>query len=119
MNDTDVEADNTRVRGAARWLPLAAVVVALLLPLRGVLRAPGAPMEEGFMLVFPERVLHGDIPNKDFLHLYGPGSLWALASLFKVLGTSLWTERLAGYAQQIGLVLAVFAIARPWGRWVA
>jgi hypothetical protein len=104
---------------AARWLPLAAVAVALLLPLVGLLRAPGPPMEEGFMLVFPERVLHGDIPNKDFLHLYGPGSLWALASVFKVFGTSLWTERIAGYLQQVGLVLAVFAIARPWGRWVA
>ncbi|HEV3226976.1 MAG TPA: hypothetical protein VGZ52_09080, partial [Acidimicrobiales bacterium] len=102
-----------------RWLPVAIVGVVLVLPLRGLLRAPGPPMEEGFMLVFPERVLHGDIPNKDFLHLYGPGSLWALASVFKVFGTSLWTERLTGYAQQIGLVTAVFAIARPWGRWVA
>ena len=25
------------------------------------------------MLVFPEQVLHGAIPNRDFLHLYGPG----------------------------------------------
>ena len=71
------------------------------------------------MLVFPERVLHGDVPNKDFLHLYGPGSLWWLASLFKVFGTSLWTERAAGYAQQVALVAAVFTAARPWGRWVA
>ena len=71
------------------------------------------------MLVFPERVLHGDIPNKDFLHLYGPGSLWWLAGVFKVFGTSLWTERFAGYAQQVGLVAAVFTAARPWGRWLA
>src|SRR5437868_14564750 len=94
--------------GGKRWLPLFAVAVGLLLPLRGLLRAPGPPMEEGFMLVFPERVLHGDVPNLDFLHLYGPGSLWALAAVFKVFGTSLWTERLAGYVQQIGLVTAVF-----------
>src|SRR5213592_1680695 len=93
--------------GGKRWLPLFAVAVALALPLRGLLRAPGPPMEEGFMLVFPERVLHGDIPNLDFLHLYGPGSLWWLASIFKVFGTSLWTERLAGYAQQVALVTAV------------
>ena len=104
---------------AERWLPLIALGVVLVLPLRGLLRAPGPPMEEGFMLVFPERVLHGDIPNKDFLHLYGPGSLWWLASIFKVFGTSLWTERLAGYAQQVALVAAVFAAARPWGRWLA
>ena len=55
------------------------VGLAFLVPLRGLLRAPGPPMEEGFMLVFPERVLDGDVPNRDFLHLYGPGSLWALA----------------------------------------
>jgi len=102
-----------------RWLPLVAVGVVLVLPLRGLLRAPGPPMEEGFMLVFPERVLHGDIPNKDFLHLYGPGSLWWLAAVFKVFGTSLWTERLAGHAQQVALVAAVFTSARPWGRWLA
>jgi len=50
-------------------------------------------MEEGFMLVFPEWVLHGAIPDRDFLHLYGPGSLWALAGAFKVFGVSLLTER--------------------------
>lgn len=105
--------------GLSRWLPLALVGVVLLLPLRGLLRAPGPPMEEGFMLVFPERVLHGDIPNKDFLHLYGPGSLWWLAAIFKAFGTSLWTERLAGYAQQVALVLAVYFAAKPWGRWLA
>jgi hypothetical protein len=38
-------------------------------------------------------VLHGTIPNRNFLHLYGPGSLWALAGAFKVFGVSLLTER--------------------------
>ena len=27
-------------------------------------------------------VLRGQIPNRDFLHLYGPGSLWVLAGIF-------------------------------------
>ena len=54
---------------------LALTIVALVfaIPLRGLLRSPGPPMEEGFMLVFPEQVLKGAIPNRDFLHLYGPG----------------------------------------------
>jgi hypothetical protein len=76
-------------------------------------------MEEGFMLVFPERVLHGDIPNKDFLHLYGPGSLWALAGTFKVFGVSLLTERFFGLAQQMAVVFGVYALARAWGRRLA
>ena len=55
------------------------ILAAFALPLRGLMRYQGPPMEEGFMLAFPQRVLAGDVPNKDFLHLYGPGSLWALA----------------------------------------
>jgi hypothetical protein len=95
------------------------LVVAFLVPLRGLLRIQGPPMEEGFMLVFPERVLHGAIPNKDFLHLYGPGSLWVLAGVFKAFGTSLTVERLFGLLQQVGIVFGVFFLARRWGRTVA
>src|ERR1700751_1988480 len=76
-------------------------------------------MEEGFMLVFPERVLHGALPNRDFLHLYGPGSLWVLAGVFKVLGTDLLSERLGALAQQVGIVLGVYFIARYWGKALA
>ena len=71
------------------------------------------------MLVFPERLLAGDIPNKDFLHLYGPGSLWALAAWYKVVGVSLAAERVFGTAQLAGIVFGVVALARPWGRKVA
>jgi hypothetical protein len=97
----------------------AVIAVAFLIPLRGLLRSQGPPMEEGFMLVFPERVLDGDLPNRDFLHLYGPGSLWVLAGVFKVLGTSLTVERLVALLQQVGVVLGVYALARHWGRTVA
>jgi hypothetical protein len=100
-------------------LGFAIIGLAFLLPLRGLLRAPGPPMEEGFMLVFPERVLRGDIPNRDFLHLYGPGSLWALAGAFKVFGVSLVTERLFGLLQQCAVVFGVAWLARPWGRRIA
>ncbi|MEY2453812.1 MAG: hypothetical protein QOD92_3386 [Acidimicrobiaceae bacterium] len=101
------------------WLALAAVSIVVLLPMRGLWRAPGPPMEEGFMLVFPEQVLHGAIPNRDFLHLYGPGSLWVLAAVFKTLGTSMWTERAVGLIQQLALVAGVYTITRPWGRRMA
>jgi hypothetical protein len=76
-------------------------------------------MEEGFMLVFAERFLAGDVPNRDFLHLYGPGSVWVLAGVFKVFGPSLAAERLVGLAQQAGIVFSLFALALPWGRRVA
>ncbi len=95
------------------------VVLAVLIPLRGLLLHPGAPMEEGFMLVFPERVLHGAIPNRDFLHLYGPGSLWFLSAGYWLFGTSVATERLLGLLQLSGIVAAVVLLARPFGRWLA
>ena len=107
-------------RRALPWvLPLGVVALACLLPLIELWGSPGPPMEEGFMLVFPELVLHGEIPNRDFLHLYGPGSLWVLAGAFKVFGTTLATERVVGFLQQLGVVFGVFALLRPWGRWVA
>jgi len=106
----------TRVQ---RLLPLALVALVCALPFWGLWRAPGAPMEEGFMLAFPEYVLEGLVPNKDFLHLYGPGGLWVLAAVYKVFGVALEVERAVGYLQQLAIGFGVFAAIRPWGRWVA
>ncbi|MGQ0805117.1 MAG: hypothetical protein ACT4PI_14800 [Actinomycetota bacterium] len=100
-------------------IALSIIALAFLIPLRGLLRSQGPPMEEGFMLVFPERVLAGDFPNRDFLHLYGPGSLWVLAGVFKAFGTSLEAQRIVALLQQAGIVLGVFGLARYWGRTVA
>src|SRR5262249_57294063 len=92
-------------------IAIAIVVLVFAIPLGGLLRTQGPPMEEGFMLVFPEQVLKGAIPNRDFLHLYGPGSLWALAGVFKVLGVSLINERLFGLVQQLAIVFGLFFLA--------
>lgn len=104
---------------AAWWIIVAVAAVAYALPLRALLHSPGAAMEEGFMLVFPDRVLHGAVPNKDFLYLYGPGSLWALAAVYKVFGTHLLVERLAGLAQLVGMAVGAGLLVRWWGRSVA
>jgi hypothetical protein len=103
-----------------RWWPVYLAVGAVcLLPLPGLWGAPGPPMEEGFMLAFPERVLAGDVPNRDFLHLYGPGSLWVLAGIMQVFGVSLEVERVVGLAQQLLVAAGVLVLLRPWGRLVA
>jgi len=111
--------------GQAGWfdggtaLALAVVAVVVALPLRALFHQSGSPMEEGFMLVFPERVLAGDVPHRDFLHLYGPGSLWTLAGVYELVGTSLAAERVVGLLQQLGIVFGAFAVARPFGRRIA
>ncbi len=103
----------------ATWLAAALPALTLALPLRTLFRYQGPPMEEGFMLVFPERLLHGALPNKDFLHLYGPGSIDALAGWFAAFGTTLQSERAFGLLQHAGIVAGAFLLARPWGRWIA
>ena len=105
-----------------RWkdaVALGIVAVTLLLPVIGLLHYQGPPMEEGFMLAFPEQILQGRMPHKDFLHLYGPGSLWVLAGIYKVFGTDLTVERLVGLLQHAAVAYGLYAALRPWGRRVS
>jgi hypothetical protein len=97
-------------------LTFGALAVVVLLPLRGMLRTQGPPMEEGFMLVFPELVLQGKAPHRDFLHLYGPGSLWLLAAWYWVLGVTLEVERWFGFLQLLAFGAGLAVLARRWGR---
>jgi hypothetical protein len=98
------------------WAVISAVIA---LPLRGLYRATGSSMEEAFMIVFPRLVQEGKVPNKDFLHLYGPGSLDVLAIWYRVFGDSLESERTFGLLQHIGIITAVYALARVAGHLAA
>lgn len=95
------------------------VVAAIALPLRGLFRGTGSSMEEGFMLVFPERMLAGDVPNVDFLHLYGPGSLHTLMGWYQVFGTTLGSQRVFGLLQHVGIIFGIYALTRAWGHRLA
>ncbi|HZX55204.1 MAG TPA: glycosyltransferase family 39 protein, partial [Ilumatobacteraceae bacterium] len=104
-------------RGAcATWAAIGSVLALIALPLRGLYHTTGGTMEEAFMMVFPERMMKGDLPNRDFLHLYGPGALQVLAGWYKVFGISLESERTFGLIQHLAIIFALFALARPWGR---
>ncbi len=101
------------------WIGIAAILVTVAIPLRGLYRFTGGTMEEGFMLLFPELLKDGKVPNVDFLHLYGPGSLHVLAGWYEVFGDSLAAERTFGLLQHLGIIFGLFALARPWGRLAA
>jgi Dolichyl-phosphate-mannose-protein mannosyltransferase len=104
-------------RGAlATWAAIGSVLALIALPLRGLYHTTGGTMEEAFMIVFPERMLKGALPNRDFLHLYGPGALQVLAGWYKLVGISLESERTFGLIQHLAIVFALFTLARPWGR---
>lgn len=91
----------------------------MVLTLPGLYRYQGPPMEEGFMLAFPEQILKGNLPHRDFLHLYGPGSLWLLALVFKIFGVTLAAERSVGLLQHLGLTFGLYFLLRPFGRRIA
>jgi len=101
------------------WLSLAILAVVLLAPVPGLMQYQGPPMEEGFMLVFPEQILQGNFPHRDFLHLYGPGSLYMLAGVYEVFGTHLHVERLVGLLQHAAVAYGLWFVLRPFGRRVA
>jgi hypothetical protein len=101
------------------WIGIAAILVTVAIPLRGLYRFTGGTMEEGFMLLFPELVKDGKVPNVDFLHLYGPASLHVLAGWYELFGDSLAAERTFGLLQHLGIIFGLFALARPWGRLAA
>jgi len=118
-----VNADQPFVLGGAlrlRWstrgaLSIAMVLGVIAIPVRGLFIATGSSMEEGFMLVFPKRLLAGDVPNVDYLHLYGPFSIHVLAAWYTVFGYTLEAQRVFGLLQHVGIIFALYALARAWG----
>jgi hypothetical protein len=96
-------------------ISLSLVVAVIVAPLRGLYRATGSSMEEGFMLVFPKLVQQGRAANEDFLHLYGPAALDVLALWYRVFGDTLESQRTFGLIQHIGIIFGLYALGRAWG----
>ena len=120
VTGADVRLAGAFRRSAVRsWVSVATVLSSVAVALPALYRATGSTMEEAFMLVFPERVMRGDIANVDFLHLYGPGSLHALASWYRIFGVSLAAERTFGLLQHLAIIIGLVVITRPWGRIVS
>lgn len=95
---------------------LLALLAFTMLPVRGLYRGTGSSLEEGFMLVFPKLVRQGKVPNVDFLHLYGPGSLDVLAGWYWVFGYTLEAQRTFGLLQHLLIIFGLYALTRAWGR---
>jgi len=75
------------------WGVLAALVVVNLLVFPSELHQVGPAQDEGLLLVYPSLMLHGAVPNQSFESVYGSASLWAVAGAFRLLGTSVASER--------------------------
>jgi hypothetical protein len=97
----------------ASVLILAAV---LLMPAVGLIGASGQGqlMEDGFMILLPQRVLHGALAYKDFDWLWGPAGLWLPALLHSLLGWTLVASRLVGLLYAAVLTYSTYALVRRW-----
>ena len=70
------------------------------------------PYDEGVILTGAFRVLHGDIPSKDFYVTYGPGQFYVVAALFKIFGINALVARVYDSVLLGAIVAAVFIFVR-------
>jgi len=102
----------SRLRSLAPYL---LVTMFSALPAAAAMRQPLMTLDEGLLLVYPEQILAGDVPNRDFFTSYGPGGLSLLAGVYAVTGPSVVAERLIGLAYHIGIATGVYAMVRRLG----
>ena len=93
------------------WLVLAVVWVVCALYAFHFLRRGWVPHDEGTLGQSAERILHGQLPHRDFDEIYSGGLSFLNAATFSVLGTDLFSLRLVLYAVFLAWIPAVYYIA--------
>ena len=96
---------------------IAAVITLLLLVLSRIiaLEIAGPVMDEGVLLVYPEMILDGKVPYRDFETFYGPLNLWVLAGTYSVFGVHIVVERTVALVMLLTMMLGIFQISRRGG----
>jgi hypothetical protein len=74
------------------------------------------PLDEGSLAHAAQRLLLGELPHRDFDDVYTGGLAWLNAAAFRLLGTTLWSMRLALFAAFLAWVPAVYYIASRFVR---
>jgi hypothetical protein len=95
---------------------LAGLLVIALWP---AFQSPGQPEDEGIALLYPEMLLKGRLPYRDFESIYGPGNLFILSAAYSLFGTNIFVERAVGLTYRLIILLAIFGTAQRWGTFVA
>jgi len=110
--DKSGESETTRSTAIKEALPflialVAGVVCYGLLVNRGI----GLPIL-GYNISPAERVMHGELPYRDFIYNYTPGVLWINAALMKLFGACVMTVNLGLLAFKLATLTALFYAAR-------
>lgn len=95
------------------------VLLFLAIPLWGAFDKPALPMDEGFLLVYPELILKGQVPYRDFETFYGPANPYLLSGVFAIFDPGIFVERSVGFVYRLLVLVAVFGIAQRWGTTIA
>ncbi len=74
------------------------------------------PHDEGALAQSARRLLHGELPHRDFDELYTGGLTWLNAAAFKLLGETLFSMRVVLFAVFLAWIPAVFYIATRFVR---
>ncbi len=69
--------------------------------------------DEGLILTGAFRVLHGELPSRDFYANYGPAQFFLLAGVLAAAGVDSLAARWLDAAQMAGIVLAAWLLLRP------
>lgn len=89
---------------------LGAVALAALTMLHGV-----QPNDEGLMLQAAARIVHGEVPYRDFWWFYPPGQPYLLAGLWGIFGPSLLAWRIVRVLADGAVAALAWSLARRGG----
>src|SRR5438105_1781336 len=71
----------------------------------------GPEMDEGLVLSYAERLLHGAVPYRDFPY-YGPANLWSVAGAFAVFGIRQSVEQAVGLVYVVATIVGIYLLVR-------
>src|SRR5438132_8458673 len=99
-------------RSLALWLIVFLAIVAGSIP--GYDQV-GQRMDDGALLLYPELILKGWLPYRDFETFYGPANAYFLAGVYAFFQPGVFVERTIGLLYHFAILAAIFCIVRPRG----
>jgi hypothetical protein len=106
----------TETRATTHWTTIVVGAVWLLsaVYMGANLNSRWDPVDEGTLGQSAERILHGDMPHRDFDDPYTGGLAYVDAGIFKLFGINLFWLRLFLFAFFLAWVPAVYTISREF-----
>ncbi|HEV2842687.1 MAG TPA: hypothetical protein VGW39_15295 [Chthoniobacterales bacterium] len=72
-------------------------------------------MDDGALLLYPELILKGWLPYRDFETFYGPANVYLLAGVYAVFQPGIFVARTLGLFYHLAILAAIFCIVRSRG----